>query len=266
MGTLIDDLSVVDKVALVTGGSSGIGKATAEILAENGAKVAVLARTEPDLNEVVEEIYDRGGQAMSIVADVSRPDEMSAAINSTVQKWSDIDILVANAGINGVWAPIEELEPDEFQKTIHVNLFGTFLAIKYAVPYLKGNGSVVITSSINGTRKFSSTGATAYSVSKAGQVAMMKMLALELASHGIRVNAVCPGAVETRIEESTEKRDIESEKEPVVYPEGNIPLTRGDPLCPQDVAQLILFLVSDSSRYISGTEVWIDGAESLLQG
>lgn len=259
--------SLEGKVALVTGGSSGIGRATAKLLADNGAKVAVMARTAEDLEEVVEEICGKGGTAISEAADVSNAEEVEHAIQSIVGDLSRLDIVVANAGINGVWAPIDELEPVEFRRTIDINLFGAFLTIKYSVPYLKENGgSIIVTSSINGTRKFSATGATAYSASKAGQVAMMKMLALELASHGIRVNAICPGAVETSIEQSTEVKDVESEKEPVIYPEGNIPLTRGEPLCPEDVAELVLFLASDSSRYISGTEIWIDGAESLLQG
>ena len=184
-----------------------------------------------------------------------------------METWSRLDIVVANAGINGVWAPIEQLEPHEFRRTVDVNLVGTFLTIKYAAPYLKANGgSVIITSSVNGTRKLSAPGATAYSASKAGQVAMMKMLALELAPHGIRVNAICPGTIETGIEKNTVLRGVKSEKERTIYPEGNVPLTGGRPGCPDDVAELILFLASDASRHISGTEIWIDGAETLLQG
>jgi len=144
---------------------------------------------------------------------------------------------------------------------------GTFLTVKYAIPHLKARGgSIIVTSSVNGTRIFSNTGASAYSSSKAGQVAFTKMAALELAKHRIRVNVICPGAITTNIEESTEKRDIEREREPVEFPEGKIPLTDGKPGTARQVADLVLFLASDASSHITGTEVWIDGAESLLMG
>jgi NAD(P)-dependent dehydrogenase (short-subunit alcohol dehydrogenase family) len=150
---------------------------------------------------------------------------------------------------------------------LNINLKGTFLTVKYAVPYLKKQGgSVIITSSVNGTRIFSNTGATAYSCSKAAQVAFTKMVALELAKDRVRVNVICPGGIETDIGENTEPRDLEHVKEPVEYPEGKIALTDGKPGTPEQVAQLVLFLASDASNHITGTEIWIDGAESLLQG
>jgi len=125
---------------------------------------------------------------------------------------------------------------------------------------------MIVTSSVNGTRIFSNTGATAYSSTKAAQVALAKMLALELAKHRVRVNVICPGAIETNIDQSTEKRDVEKEKEPAEYPEGAIPLTDGKPGQAEDVGELVLFLASDASKHITGTEMWIDGGESLLQG
>jgi NAD(P)-dependent dehydrogenase (short-subunit alcohol dehydrogenase family) len=141
------------------------------------------------------------------------------------------------------------------------------LTVKYAVPHLKKRGgSVIVTSSVNGTRMFSNTGATAYSCSKAAQVAFTKMVALELAPDKIRVNVVCPGAIETNIGETTEQRDLEKIRVPAEYPEGTIPLTAGKPGTAEDVAQLVLFLASDASRHISGTEIWIDGTSSLLLG
>ena len=173
----------------------------------------------------------------------------------------------ANAGINGVWAPLEELTPEDWSRTINTNLTGTFLTVKYAVPYLKKQGgSVVITASVNGTRIFSNTGATAYSCTKAAQVAFTKMSALELAQSKVRVNVICPGAIESEISENTEKKDVGKVKIPVEFPEGNIPLSGGKPGKAEDVAQLVLFLASDASKHISGTEIWIDGTESLLQG
>ena len=255
------------KVALITGAGSGIGKAAALLLAKEGAKIAALGRSEDELKQTVAQIQDAGGEAIPVSADISQPNEMQQAVQQVVNQWGRIDIVFANAGINGVWAPLEELEPEEWDKTINVNLKGTFLTVKYAVPYLKKQGgSVIITSSVNGTRIFSNTGATAYSCTKAAQVAFTKMVALELAEHRIRVNVICPGAIETNIDENTEQRDLDEVREPVEYPEGSIPLTDGKPGSAEQVAQLVLFLASDASSHITGTEVWIDGAESLLMG
>lgn len=260
-------MNLEGKVALVTGAGSGIGRAAALRLAGAGAAIAALGRTEDDLQATVDEIEAAGGQAIAVEADISRPEEMQAAAAQIEKELKRLDVVFANAGINGVWAPIEDLKPDEWAQTLTVNLTGTFLTVKYALPLLKKRGgSVVITSSVNGTRVFSNAGASAYSSSKAGQVAFAKMAALELAKHRIRVNVICPGWIETEIEENTRKRNVDEAREPVEYPEGSVPLTDGGPGSPEQVAELVLFLASDAASHITGTEVWIDGAESLLQG
>ncbi|MBD2091546.1 SDR family oxidoreductase [Microcoleus sp. FACHB-1515] len=255
------------KVALITGAGSGIAKATALLMAEAGAKIGALDRSEDDLKETVQQCEAKGSEAIAIAADISQPDQVEQAVKKLVDRFGRIDIVFANAGINGVWAPIEELTPDEWDKTLDINLKGTFLTVKYAAPYLKQNGgSIIVTSSVNGTRIFSNSGATAYSCSKAAQVAFTKMIAVELAPHKIRANVICPGAIDTNISQSTEQRDLEEIKIPVEFPEGKIPLTKGDPGKSEQVAQLVLFLASDAASHITGTEVWIDGAESLLKG
>lgn len=260
-------MQLTDKVALITGAGSGIGEAAAKLLAKSGAKVAALGRTKEEVEQVVAQIQGDGGEAMTVIADVSQPEQMQQATQQIGEKWGRINIVLANAGINGVWAPLEELAPEEWDKTLNVNLKGTFLTVKYAVPYLKKQGgSVIITASVNGTRIFSNTGATAYSCSKAAQVAFTKMVALELAESRIRVNVICPGAIATNIGDSTQQRDLEQVREPVEFPEGKIPLTDGKPGASEQVAQLVLFLASDASSHITGTEIWIDGAESLLKG
>jgi len=254
------------KVALITGAGSGIGKAAGLLLAREGAKVAALDLSDDDAQATADEIERAGGTALAVTADVSQPPQMEAAVQQTVDAWGRLDIVFANAGINGVWAPLDELTPEDWDQTLGINLKGTFLTVKYAVPHLKQRGgSVIVTASVNGTRIFSNTGATAYSCSKAGQVAFAKMIALELAQDKVRVNVICPGAIETNIEESTEQRDLDEVRVPVEYPEGAHPLA-GQPGTADQVAQLVLFLASDASSHISGTEIWIDGAESLLRG
>jgi NAD(P)-dependent dehydrogenase (short-subunit alcohol dehydrogenase family) len=254
------------RVALVTGAGSGIGKAAALLLAHEGARVGVLGHTEEQLRGTADEITAAGGEALPVVADIADPQQLQDAVRRIAGRWGRLDIVFANAGINGVWAPIEALAPEEFERTLRTNLTGTFLTIKYAVPLLKRRGgSVIVTASVNGTRTFSNTGATAYSCSKAGQVALTKMLALELARDKVRVNVICPGAIETEIDENTERRDVEAVKIPVEYLEGTHPL-EGRPGTAEQVARLVLFLASDAASHISGTELWIDGAESLLKG
>ena len=254
------------KVALVTGAGSGIGKAAALKLARAGAKVGALSRTAEEIEATVAEIERNGGEALALDADISVAEDMKRAVEALVERFGRLDIVFANAGINGVWAPIDELKPEEWDKTISINLRGTYLTIHYAVPHLKraGAGSIVITSSINGTRTFTSAGATAYSCTKAAQVAMGQMLAIELAKHSIRVNVICPGKIATEIEDSTKARNTEEAEEPSEFPEGNIPLTDGKPGTSEEVADLVLFLASERARHISGTPIWIDGAQSLL--
>lgn len=255
------------KVALITGAGSGIGKAAATLLGQHGMKIAALSNTQEEVEQTAAEIRRRGGEALAVAADVGQERQMQRAVQEVAQRWQRLDVVFANAGINGVWAPIEELTLAQWQETLTTNLTGTFLTIKQAVPYLKRQGgSIVITSSVNGTRVFSNTGATAYSTTKAGQVALAKMLAVELAPHNVRVNIVCPGSTETQIDENTEHRNLEKIKFPVEYPQGSIPLGEGKPALAVQVAQLVFFLVSDAASHITGTEVWIDGGSSLVRG
>lgn len=258
----------VDRVALVTGAGSGIGQATALRLAERGAAVAVVGHSLHSAERTAARITAAGGKAEPFAAEVSEPDAVADLFARVADLWPKLDVLVANAGINGVWAPLGELTADEWSRTIAVNLTGTFLTVKYALPLLRsaGRSAVVVTSSVNGTRIFSNTGASAYSSSKAGQVAFAKMAAVELARDRIRVNVVCPGSIETEINDNTERRNTDSVRIPVEFPAGQIPLTGDRPGGADQVADLICFLASDAAGHITGTEVWIDGAQSLLVG
>lgn len=255
-----------NKVVLVTGATSGIGEASAKRFAEAGAVVGVLGRTGDDVEKMVRQIENDGGSAIGLIADVSQADQMEDAVNKLISAAERLDVVVANAGVNGVFAPLEELTPDEWDTTLTINLKGTFLTIKYAIPYMKKKGgSIVVVASINGTRTFALAGASAYASSKAAQVALTKMAAVELGKYGIRVNVVCPGAINTEINDNTERRHTEKIEVPVEYPKGDIPLTGGEPGASAQVADLIAFLASDSASHISGTEMWIDGAQSLVR-
>jgi NAD(P)-dependent dehydrogenase (short-subunit alcohol dehydrogenase family) len=256
--------SLKDRVALVTGAGSGIGAASAEALAQAGAKVALVGLIESDLNEVAARIRERGAETLVLEGDVSQEDPMTRAFARMISKWGRLDVVVACAGINGVWAPIEDITLAEWDRTVAVNLRGTFLTLKGALPLLRPNGgSVIIISSVNGSRIFNTIGASAYSSSKAAQIAFAKMAALELAKDRIRVNVICPGSIRTRIDESTVLRNSEKLLHPGSVSRGTIPLTRGNPGSARQVAELVWFLASDLSSHLSGTEVFIDGAESL---
>lgn len=254
-----------DKVALVTGAASGIGRASALQLARHGAKIGLVDLKNERSDEVAREITKMGSECLFVDTDVSDHERVQHSVEKIAERFGTIDIVFANAGINGILSPIEELSPEDWDQTLNINLKGTFLTVKYAIPYLKrAGGSVIITSSINGSRKFSGFGMSAYSTSKAGQVAFAKMAALELARYRIRVNTICPGAIQTNISENTVKTAALDEITiPVEYPQGSQPLEHG-PGQPEQVADLVLFLASNESSHISGTTVYIDGVESLL--
>lgn len=254
------------RAAFITGGSSGIGAGTARRFAAEGAMVA-LADVQQEAGERLrDEITAAGGRAIYLNCDVSAAQSVEQAVAATLEAFGQLDIVFANAGINGVWAPIDELQPDEWERTQAINLKGTYLTIHYSVPHLKraGGGSIIITSSVNGTRTFSNPGAHAYSASKAGQVALMKMVALELGRHAIRCNAICPGFIGTNIQDSTEKRHTEELGLQVELPQGNPALNEGLGGV-SEVADACLFLASDLGRHVSGVELFVDGGASLLR-
>ncbi len=257
-------MELQSRVALVTGAGSGIGRASALKLAEAGAIVGILGHTVSELENTADLIGSADGKAIVLNADVADEAAMRKAIDTLIEQTGRLDIVVANAGINGVWAPIDDLQPDEWDQTIRVNLRGTYLTLNTSVPHLKKQGgSVIVVSSINGNRSFNTPGATAYAATKAAQVAMVQQLALELGQHRIRINAVCPGAIETSINDNTEIRGADKTAVPVEFPAGDIPVTGGKSGQSEDVASAVLFLASDLSRHITGTPVYVDGGQGL---
>lgn len=253
------------KKILVTGAGSGLGKSTALLLAAEGADLALVGRTPDELEETAAAVEAHGVTVMPLIADVADLEQMRAAFSRVEKEFGQLDGVFANAGINGVWAPLDELTYDEWNETMRINLGGTFLTMNLSVPLMKRNGgSIVITSSINGTRTFTNGGASAYSTTKAGQLALGQMAALELARYRIRVNVICPGAIDSEIDDNTDRRHVKKASVRASFPDGTVPLTKGEPGSAGDVARLVRFLLSDDSRHISGTPVWIDGAQSLL--
>ncbi|RYG32266.1 SDR family oxidoreductase [bacterium] len=259
---MVDKFGVAGKVAVITGGASGIGKGAAKSFAEAGMKVVLLDRNEEGLEKAAAEI---GGEVRTFLVDVSKPESLRDAMIQAAEAFGRIDVLYANAGINGVWAPLEEITEEEFDRTISINLKGTFFTIQAALPFLqRQGGSVIVTSSVNGTRTFSNTGATVYSTSKAGQVAMMKMLAIELGAYKIRVNAICPGAISTNIDKSTEQRDTDKIGVKKEFPEGGNPLEGEESGSIEQVGDVALFLASELASHVSGEVIFVDAAQSLV--
>lgn len=249
-------------------GATGIARAAAVELARRGYHVAAMARTREDVEETIRLVEAEGSEGLVITGDVSKNADVQEAYRQIDQRWNRLDVVFANAGINGKWAPIEDIDLDDWQSVIDINLTGTFITVKHAVPMLKrsGGGSIIITSSVNGTRMFSNSGASPYASTKAAQLAFGKMMALELAPDRIRVNVICPGMIDTEIEETTDRDTFDEAQYPVEYPDGKLPLTHGRPGTSEDVAKLVAFLAGDEARLITGTPVWIDGAQSLLVG
>ena len=271
------------KVALITGAASGIGRATALRFAREGARVGLLdfnpdthgeAAAEVDaearkflpLSLREREAGDEGALAIPLLADVRDPAAMNAAVERLVERFGRLDILFANAGIAGLWAPVGDIRPDEFDRLFSINVRGTFLSVQAALPALRAQGgSIVITASVTGNAMFSSVGASVYASTKAAQLAFGKMLAFELAHERIRVNIVCPGNVSTNILDHISYRNMEKLRYPVRH-SGDVPLTDGAPASPDQIAAAVLFLVSDEAGYVTGEALVVDGAQSMFRG
>ncbi len=255
-----------NKVAVITGGGSGMGAAAAKAFAREGAKVVICGRTLSKLEEVRRAEDDLTERILPVEADIAKEEDVKRLYSETIKRYGQLDVVFAHAGINGVWAPIEELTCEEWEKTLRINLTGTFLTVKHATTLLKKTrGAIVVTSSINGSTKFSDVGSSAYSASKAAQLAFVKMIALELAPAGVRVNAVCPGSIETDVDEHTEERGLTPHHDVADYRRGGIPLTNGVSGSAEEVAKLVLFLASQDASHITGASVVVDGAQSLVQ-
>ena len=261
---MISNKLLSGKVAFVTGAASGIGRAAVIRFIQAGAKVAIVDLHEHDAEQLASLVGEE--KAIGIGADVANEEEMKQAYDRTVKQFGQVDIVFANAGRNGTITPIEHLSLEDWNSVVETNLTGTFLTIKHAIPHLKDQGgSIIVTSSINGNRYFKNFGFSGYATTKAGQNGFAKMAAAELAQFGIRVNVICPGAIDTNIDDSTTRDDalLEEITIPIEYPFGNQPLA-GKSGSAKQVADVALFFASNMSSHVTGSEVYVDGAESLL--
>jgi len=242
------------KVAIVTGARRGMGKSHAILLAKHGAKVVVSDVSFEDCQKVVEEIEKEGGEAMAVKCDVSKKKEVDEMVRKTIDRWGKIDILVNNAGICQ-FKPFLELTEEEWDKTLDINLKGYFLVAQAVVKEMtkRKSGAIInIASVAMGQTGVGFPALVHYCASKGGIVAMTEAMALELAPYNIRVNAISPGAVETPM--------IDPLKTDPKMMEGTlarIPMRRVGK--PEEVSNLVLFLASDASSYMTGSDVVIDG-------
>ena len=248
------------KCALITGSGQGIGLEIATEFAKAGAKVMLNDINEDTLKEAVESLTSQGFTAEGVIANVAKEDDVKNAIDETVKKFGRIDILVNNAGIQHV-APIEEFPSEKFSLILDIMLKGPFYAIKHAFPIMKeqGYGRILNMASINGLIGFA--GKAGYNSAKHGIIGLTKVTALEGADHGITVNAICPGYVDTplvqnQLEDLAKTRNIEKEKalEQVIYP--LVPQKRLIQV--QEVADYSIFLVSEKAKSITGQAAVID--------
>ncbi len=248
------------KVAVVTGSGNGIGRAIARALADAGARVAVSDVLVEDGERTVQEITESGGTAVFIAADVSDPEQAQNLMASAASLLGGLDILVNNAGTSGGPARLHEVEPDAFDRVIRVNLGGTFLCSKYAIPHFlaQGDGRIVNIASTYGM--VGAPNAPAYCASKAAIINLTRQLAVDYGPDHIRVNAVCPGYIDTSLGRRRSSLNAEQIVAATARREkaaGMQPL--GRQAQPSEVAEAVLFLVGDGASFMTGSIVTVDG-------
>jgi NAD(P)-dependent dehydrogenase (short-subunit alcohol dehydrogenase family) len=245
------------RTALVTGAASGIGRASALLFAREGARL-VVADLSPEVDSTAASIHEAGGRATALVMDASSEQDVARAIDTAVEQYGGLDVCFANAGISGGARDLDDLTVEDWTRVLGVNLIGTFLAIKYAARVMvpNGRGSIICTASVAGLR--SGAGGLPYSASKAGVINLVQTSANRLAGTGVRVNAICPGLIETGMTrmlfEAARARGTEGRI-------GQLnPLRRAG--APDEIAHAALFLAGDDSSYVNGQALPVDGGLS----
>ena len=249
--------SLKNKVAIVTGASSGIGHATARLFAQEGAAVVVAARREPELAALVNDIHEAGGQALAVAGDVSDEGFARELVGQTLARFGRLDVAFNNAGILGAMGPVPEMMLADWNQVIATNLNSAFLAAKYQLPAMLsgGGGSLIFTSTFVGYTA-GMPGMAAYAASKAGLIGLMKVLAVEYVRENIRVNALLPGGTDTDA-----AREFASTPEAQAFVAGLHAMKRI--ATPEEIARSALYLASDASSFTTGTALLVDGGVSI---
>jgi NAD(P)-dependent dehydrogenase (short-subunit alcohol dehydrogenase family) len=250
------DLSLEGKVAIVTGGSRGIGRAIAAEFAQAGAAVALAARGQEDLERAAKEIEAAGGHALAVPTDVTDPDQAQALVDRTVADLGTVDILVNNAGAAPFMSTLDQIRLDGFEKYFRVNFFSAVYCTRAAAPVLtaKGSGCVLNVASVAGLT--ATPGLSYYAAAKSALIGLTRTTAQEWAGHGIRVNALAPGWIETEMNEQVRRN-----RGFVIATTRSIPLGRWGK--PDEVAAAALFLCSPAASWITGTVLVLDGGQLL---
>ncbi len=253
------------KVALVTGGGGGIGRAAVLGFARAGARVMVVDRDAQSAQDSTAAANACGGEARSHTADVSRAADVRGYVQATLDAWGRIDCFFNNAGIEGIVVPTTEYDEDAFDAVIAVNLKGVFLGLRHVLPVMvkQGAGTVVNTASVAGL--FGAPGMPAYTAAKHGVLGLTKTAAIDVARAGIRVNAVCPGPVETRMMRSLEAMRNPADPE-AVHTALRAGMPTGRYTTPEEIANTVLFLCSDLSGNLTGTHIVVDGGRAAGGG
>ena len=241
------------KIALVTGGSRGIGLATAKILSENGSTVVITAKDEKKLENAVKEIPN----AIGIAADIRNTNDVKNVVSKIIEKFGKLDILVNNAGIFPKIKKLHEIDEDEWNEVLDVNLTGQFRFTKEAIPHLqKTCGSIINISSDAGIKAYQGFNADAYSASKAALILLTKCWALEYSKDKIRVNCICPGVVDTDMTKPFLKTEKDKEFMNSEHPIGRIGR-------PEEIGKAVLYFASDDASWTTGAILTVDGGESI---
>jgi NAD(P)-dependent dehydrogenase (short-subunit alcohol dehydrogenase family) len=251
---------MTDRVALITGASSGIGRATAEAFAAKGAWVVVAARRQDELASLVTAIETQGGKATAIKTDVSRSKDVERMVAHAIETFGRLDYAVNNAGIEGQFAAVTDLAEDDWDRVLDINLKGTFLCLKYEARAMLdcGNGGAIVNiGSVNSFLGYPS--GSAYVTSKHGLIGLTTSVSAELAPQGIRVNLVCPGIIDTPMHHRARKLLGDEVYDRMVLP--TVHLRRAGR--PEEIARAIVFLCSDEASYITGTTLTPDGGFTL---
>ncbi len=241
------------KVTLVTGSTSGIGKATARLFASEGAKVVVTGRRRELGETVVAEIKGAGGEASYFGADLSEPQVVRDLVRFTTDRYGRLDVLMNNAALVGTKGSVMEISEADWDRSMTLTLKAAFIACQEAIPWMirAGGGSIINVSSVQGILPLNSR--VAYGTAKAGLINMTRSTALDFGRHGIRANTICPGLIEVEAAQERFRRDPELERQaPIVYPLGRVGR-------PTEVAYAALFLASDESSFVTGSTLVVDG-------